>query len=61
VVRSSEQHDFVAVMVTADGRRVAVPFGQVASTPSPRDGIRVLLLGLIGLITGSRRESGGRR
>lgn len=51
----------VAVVITADGRRVPVPFGQIAPTPSLRDTIRVLLLGLIGLITGSRRESGGRR
>ncbi len=61
MVRRSGQRDFVAVVITADGRRVPVPFGQVASSPSLRDTIRVLLLGLIGLITGSRRESGGRR
>jgi len=61
VVRSSEQHDFVAVVVTADGRRVPLPYAQVAPTTTVRDTIRILVLGLLGLITGSRRESGGRR
>ena len=61
MVRRSGQRDFVAVVVTADGRRVPVPFGQVAPTSSLRDTIRILVLGLLGLITGSRRESGGRR
>jgi hypothetical protein len=61
VVRTSEQHDFAAVVVTADGRRLTVPFSQVAPTTSVRDALRLLALGLVGLITGSRRESGGRR
>ena len=53
----------VAVVVTADGRRVQVPLD-----PQPLD-VAVLALirsllsldGLLGLITGSRRENGGTR
>jgi hypothetical protein len=54
----------VAVVVTADGRRVHVPID-----PSGLDDVSVLALlrsllgldGLLGLITGSRRENGGTR
>jgi hypothetical protein len=56
----------VAVVVTSDGRRVPVRFRDTlpADDLSLRDLLRLVglgLLGLIGLITGSRREPGGRR
>jgi hypothetical protein len=53
----------VAVLVTTDGRRVTVPLDELESL-SGRVSLRSLLLsllGLLGLITGSRREPGGRR
>ena len=53
----------VAVVVTSDGRRVNVPLDELepdAPTVSLRF-ILLSLLGLLGLIDGSRRESGGRR
>ena len=54
----------VAVVVTADGRRVHVPID-----PNPLADVSLLSLirsllgldGLLGLITGSRRENGGSR
>ena len=56
----------VAVVVTADGRRVHVPLRDlVPSDVSLLDLLRSLLVGLEGLlgllITGSRRENGGTR
>ncbi len=66
---SNESREFVAVVVTTDGRRVPVrfrdtiPAGEL-SPLAPLDLLRLLglgLLGLVGLITGSRREPGGRR
>jgi hypothetical protein len=55
----------VAVVVTADGRRVNVPVQTDGLVDVSLLGfIRSLLLGLdglIGLITGSRRENGGTR
>ena len=55
----------VAVVVTADGRRLPVRYESTpAESPSIRDLLRLIglgLAGLIGLITGSRREPGGRR
>ena len=58
--------DLVAVVVTTDGRRVPVRYHETipADEPSVRDLLRLVglgLVGLIGLITGSRREPGGRR
>jgi hypothetical protein len=58
--------DLVAVAVTTDGRRVPVRYRETipADELSVRDLLRLVglgLLGLIGLITGSRREPGGRR
>jgi hypothetical protein len=58
--------DLVAVVVTSDGRRVPVRYRDTlpADDLSLRDLLRLVglgLLGLIGLITGSRREPGGRR
>jgi hypothetical protein len=53
----------VAVLVTRDGRYVSVPLDELepdsgrVSFPS----LLLSLLGLLGLITGSRREPGGRR
>jgi hypothetical protein len=58
-------HRSVAVVVTADGRRVSVPLRDLSSDVSPLDLLRSLLAGLDGLlgllITGSRRENGGTR
>ena len=55
----------VAVVVTADGRRVNLPTPAGGLVDVSLLGIiRSLLLGLdglIGLITGSRRENGGKR
>ena len=55
----------VAVVVTADGRRVNVPVDTSESVDvSLLELVRSLLLGLdglLGLITGSRRENGGTR
>jgi hypothetical protein len=55
----------VAVAVTADGRRVNVPVDAAGPVDvSLLELIRSLLLGLdglLGLITGSRRENGGTR
>ncbi len=55
----------VAVVVTADGRRVHVPLPDGSLVDVSFFGLlRSLLLGLdglLGLITGSRRENGGSR
>ncbi|OGO55624.1 MAG: hypothetical protein A2V85_12660 [Chloroflexi bacterium RBG_16_72_14] len=56
----------LAVVVTADGRRVSVPLRDLRTQDvSPLDLLRSLLAGLeslLGLlITGSRRENGGTR
>ena len=55
----------VAVVVTSDGRRVQIPMsGSGLSDVSLLGILRSLLLGLdglLGLITGSRRENGGTR
>jgi hypothetical protein len=55
----------VAVVITADGRRVNVPIDGSGLVDVSLPGIlRSLLLGLdslLGLITGSRRENGGTR
>jgi hypothetical protein len=52
----------VAVVVTSDGRRVNVPLDELDpdATVSLRS-ILLSLLGLLGLIGGSRREPGGPR
>jgi hypothetical protein len=52
-----------AVVVTTDGRRVTVPLDELETESgrvSPRS-LLLSLLGLLGLITGSRREPGGRK
>jgi hypothetical protein len=52
----------VAVVVTADGRRVYVPARQLPRDEVSLSGIlRLIGLGLLALITGSRQEPGGRR
>ncbi len=51
----------VAVVITADGRRLSVPVDSGLFDVSLLSLIRELGLGLIGLITGSRRENGGTR
>jgi hypothetical protein len=60
------QQRHVAVVVTADGRRVSVPLRDLSTRDvSLLDLLRSLLAGLEGLlgllITGSRRENGGTR
>jgi hypothetical protein len=55
----------VAIVVTSDGRRVQMPLdGHGLADVSLLGLLRSLLLGLdglLGLITGSRRENGGTR
>jgi hypothetical protein len=55
----------VAVVVTSDGRRIQVPLTDNGLVDASLFGIlRALLVGLdglLGLITGSRRENGGTR
>jgi hypothetical protein len=52
----------VAVVVTRDGRRVNVPLDDLGlDTPVSLRSILLSLLGLLGLIGGSRQEPGGRR
>ena len=54
------QRKFVAIAIRGDGRRVPVPLPQDVEV-SLLGKLEVVLLELIGLITGSRRESGDRR
>jgi len=53
----------VAVVVTTDGRRVTVPLDELDSDAAPVTlrSILLSLLGLLGLIGGSRQEPGDRR
>jgi hypothetical protein len=55
----------VAIVVTSDGRRLQMPLNESGLADASLFGIlRSLLLGLdglVGLITGSRRENGGTR
>ncbi len=52
----------VAVVVTSDGRRVNVPLEELEpDTPVSLRSILLSLLGLLGLIDGSRQEPGERR
>lgn len=53
----------VAVVVTRDGRRVNVPLDGLKPPAAPVSvrSILLALIGLLGLIGGSRRESGGPR
>jgi len=57
-----ESRDRVAIAVTADGRRVPVRIPDPASSSVSILGIfRLLGLGVLSLITGSRREPDGPR
>jgi len=62
---SGQDRRRVAVVLTADGRAMSLPVGQSGLLDVSLLGIlRSLglgLLGLLGLITGSRRENGGTR
>jgi hypothetical protein len=62
---NGRQHSRVAVVVTTDGRRVHVPLDDSRLVDvSLLALLRSFLLGLdglLGLITGSRRENGGSR
>jgi hypothetical protein len=53
----------VAVVVTTDGRRVTVPLDELDPDAAPVSlrSILLSLLGLLGLIGGSRQEPGDRR
>ncbi len=53
----------VAVVVTSDGRRANVPLDELRPDDSPVSlrSLLLSLLGLLGLIDGSRQEPGGRR
>jgi hypothetical protein len=53
----------VAVVVTRDGRRLNVPLDELEPDAAPVSvrSILLSLLGLLGLIGGSRREPGGPR
>jgi len=53
----------VAVVVTSDGRRVNVPLDELEPDAAPVSlrSILLSLLGLLGLIGGSRQEPGGPR
>jgi hypothetical protein len=62
IVPMSGYRDLVAITVTSDGRRVPVRF---AESPAVRgsliDLFRGILLEVVIVLIGSRRESGGRR
>ncbi len=51
----------VAVVVTSDGRRVNVPLDELDHAPVSLRSILLSLLGLLGLISGSRQEPRDRR
>jgi hypothetical protein len=61
--RDGRDRRAVAVVVTADGRRVHVPIepsGFDLALSSLLDSLRLGLVSLLGLITGSRRDRGTR-
>jgi hypothetical protein len=60
---NGQQRRPVAVVVTSDGRRVNVPLDELQPDGEPVSvrSILLSLLGLLGLIDGSRQEPGGRR
>jgi hypothetical protein len=61
---NSRDRRAIAVVVTTDGRRVHVPADNGLVDVSLLGLLRSILLGLdglLGLITGSRRENGGSR
>ena len=52
----TNQRELVSIVVTADGRRVAVPFRPRDQEPSPLAAARRLLAHLLALVTRSRSE-----
>jgi hypothetical protein len=54
------EREFVAIAIRGDGRRVSVRLPQPVEV-SLLGKLEVVVLELIGLITGSRRETGDRR
>jgi hypothetical protein len=60
--QTNQAPELVAVVITADGRRVPVRFSETPAVDVSLPSIlRTIVLGLLALITGSRREPGGRR
>ena len=59
--RTNQEPELVSVVITSDGRRVPVRFRDTQRDVSLLSILRELGLGLLALITGSRREPGGRR
>jgi hypothetical protein len=60
--QTNHSPELVAVVVTADGRRMPVRFSDTPAADVSILGIvKDLVLELLALITGSRREPGGRR
>jgi len=58
--QSNRQREFAAIAIRGDGRRVAVRLPQSVEV-SLLGKLEVIALELVGLITGSRWESGDRR
>ncbi len=56
--QASRRRSFVAVAIRADGTRVPIRLHDDSSLLAK---LELLVLGLLALITGSRREPGGRR
>jgi hypothetical protein len=59
VTETRTNRSFVAVAIRADGSRVPVRLASPSETLIAK--IDLLVVGLLALITGSRRESGGKR
>jgi hypothetical protein len=59
-ISTGQDRRFVAVVVTRDGRRANLPLENLGQT-TVAVSLRSILISLLGLIAGSRRESGGRR
>lgn len=59
MVKQHQGRRFAAVAMRADGRRVPVqlPVAEVSILAK----LELVVLGLLGILTGSRRETGGRR
>jgi hypothetical protein len=63
---NSRDHRHVAVVIRTDGRRVQIPMDELGFTNDVSllgllRSLRLGLVGLLGLITGSGEESGGTR
>ena len=58
--QTDRQHDFAAIAIRGDGTRVHVRLPQPVEV-SLVGKLEVVVFELIGLITGSRRETGDRR